>query len=661
MSSIPASELVQVNPSVLSAGGSALDTIGLILTDSTRVPIGTVQSFPDATSVHNFFGASSKEAAVADVYFLGFDGSNKTPASILFAQYNTAAVAAYLRGGNVSSLTLAQIQALSGSLILVIDGYTFTASSINLSGATSFSSAAGIVQTAVQAVEPTEAVVTGSIGGTATGCTTTGTVLTMGALATGSFQVGDVVSGTDGVHPLPAGCKIINQLTGTPGGSAGATFTISAPATGGDMGSAAVASLSKTLDVTAVTSGAVEAGQVISGSGITPAGVASQISGAAGGIGLYALSGAGQTASSTTVTAKATNPTVTYDSVAGAFVVTSGITGAPSKADFATGSLSGPLGITAATGAAVSQGAAAASPSAFMNALKAVTTNWATFMTTFDPDGGSGNVVKQAFATWKNTQGNRYGYVCWDTDITPTESVPATGSLGYILANNGDSGTCLIYEATDLNLTAFVCGAAASIDFAQRNGRVTFDYKGQAGLSASVTDAAVAQNLAGNPQASGRGNGYNFYGVYGAANANFTWFQRGFVTGPFAWFDSYINQIWLNNAFQLALLNLQKNAKSIPYNVAGSSLIESALADPIAAGLNFGAFAPGTISQAQATEVNTAAGANIASALQTQGYHLQVLQASSTARAARTSPPCTFFYLDRGSVQSISLASVALQ
>jgi hypothetical protein len=29
-------------------------------------------------------------------------------------------------------------------------------------------------------------------------------------------------------------------------------------------------------------------------------------------------------------------------------------------------------------------------------------------------------------------------------------------------------------------------------------------------------------------------------------------------------------------------------------------------------------------------------------------------------RAARTSPPCTFWYIDRGSVQAITLASVAL-
>jgi hypothetical protein len=130
----------------------------------------------------------------------------------------------------------------------------------------------------------------------------------------------------------------------------------------------------------------------------------------------------------------------------------------------------------------LSQGAAAAVPATFMDALIVVNSNWVTFMTTFDPD-ETGNTVKQAFAAWKNAQNNRFAYVCWDSDVTPTKSLPATASLGYLLAQNGDSGTCLIYEATDLNLAAFVCGAAASIDFTQRNGRISFAYKEQAGSS----------------------------------------------------------------------------------------------------------------------------------------------------------------------------------
>ena len=48
---IPASHFVSVVPSVISAGGSALNLQGLALTSGTRVPIGQVLSFPTAAAV----------------------------------------------------------------------------------------------------------------------------------------------------------------------------------------------------------------------------------------------------------------------------------------------------------------------------------------------------------------------------------------------------------------------------------------------------------------------------------------------------------------------------------------------------------------------------------------------------------------------------------
>ena len=655
MSTIQVSEVVAVNPSVLSAGGSALDVIGLILSTSTRVPVGTVASFPDANSVGDFFGLNSTEASAAGTYFEGFTGSNKLPGSVLFSQYNQAAVAAYLRGG-AFGLTIAQMQALSGSLTVVMDGYSHVISSIALSSYNSFSAAAAGIQAAF--TDPTEASFTASIGATFTG-SQSGTNLTTTAV-TGLISVGDLIAGTG----VAVGTTIVSQTSGTPGGAG--VYVTSAS---GTASSASCTASSNVLDVTVEGTPSLAVGQTLAGSGVagTPL-ITAQLTGSAGGVGTYSISGAPQQIASEAMTAIATAPVVTYDSVSEAFIVTSGITGAPSSAAFATGTLAASLNLTQATGAVLSQGAAAATPAAFMNALVQVTTNWVTFMTAFDPDNGSGSTQKQAFAAWKNTQNNRYGYVCWDTDVTPTNTLPATGSLGYILTNNGDSGTCLLNgdpnsgwgAAAGITLAAFVCGAAASIDFTETDGRITFAFKGQAGLAATVTTGTIANNLAGPPQSAARGNGYNFYGAYGGASPNFLWFQRGFCTGPFNFFDSYINQIWLNNQFQVALANLMNNSKSIPYNVSGDSLIESALAAPIAAGLNFGAFSPGDITPAQATAVNTAAGANVSGALQTQGDYLQVQPASGPSRAARTTPPCTFWYLDRGSVQAITLASVAL-
>ena len=152
MASIPASQIVSVTPSVLSAGGTALDMNAVVLTQSPRVPIGTVPSFPTAAAVSQFFGPASPEyLTIAIPYFLGFDNSNKKPGAILFAQYPATNVSAYLRGGNVSSLSLAQLQAITGSLTVSVDGVNKITASVSLASATSFSNAATLLTTALGA------------------------------------------------------------------------------------------------------------------------------------------------------------------------------------------------------------------------------------------------------------------------------------------------------------------------------------------------------------------------------------------------------------------------------------------------------------------------------------------------------------------------------
>jgi hypothetical protein len=501
MNTIPASAIVAVQPSVISAGGSGLDLSGLVLTQSVRVPIGQILSFPSAPAVAKYFGATSTEAAKAAIYFGGFTGSNILPGAMLFAQYNTSAVAAYLNGGNVSGLTLAQLQALSGTLTITVNGTAKTSSAINLSSVTSFSNAASTI------------------------------------------------------------------LAG---------FT-------------------------------------------------------------------------------SPNFTVAYDSVSGGFIFTSTTSGTASTISFASGTLAASLLLTSATGAFTSQGAAAvASPAAFMNSIIAQTTNFATFMHAFDPDNGSGNAQKLAFATWNGQQNNRYIYSCADTDVSPTVSASATSSLGYLIAQAQISGTALHYDPQGVGLDAFFCGSIASIDFTQKNGRITMAFKSQSGLSATVTDPTSAANLIA--------NGYNFYGAYATANDEFIFYYPGSISGSYKWADAYANQIWLNNAFQLALMELLTQMKSVPYNDDGYGLLRAACMDPINAGLNFGAFNAGVpLSSAQAAEVNNAAGMAIDKTLSSQGWYLQILPAAAQVRGNRTSPPMTFWYMDGGSVQNINLASVEVQ
>ncbi|RVT95250.1 DUF3383 domain-containing protein [Rhodovarius crocodyli] len=498
MATIPVSAIVSVTPQVVSAGGSALDLNGLLLTTSTRVPINSVLSLSSVADVESYFGASSTEAAAAAIYFNGFDNSNVKPGALLFAQYPTASVAGYLRGGNVGALGLDAVKALSGVLTVSVDGTAKTSSSINLSTATSFSNAASII---------------------------------LAAFTSPGF-------------------------------------------------------------------------------------------------------------------------TVTYDSVSGGFLFTSATTGASSSMSYATGTLSAGLLLTSATGAVTSAGAVAAVPGTFMSAVVALTQNWVSFTHLFDPD-VSGNTNKLAFAAWTNGRGNRFWYVPWDTDVTPTQSTAATGSLGYLLGASDYSGTTPVY-APDYKLAVFCLGYAASLDFAQTDGRATLAFKSQTGMTATVTNQTAADNLID--------NGYSFYGAYATANDQFVFAYPGNVSGPYLWADSYINQIWLNNGLQLAIISGLTQAKSVPYNARGYALIEAWCLDPINAAVNFGAIQPGvTLSAAQIAQVNSAAGLKIDTILSTRGWYLQVKDASPQVRAARGSPPVTLWYMDGQSVQSLNLASIMVQ
>ena len=646
MSTIPASALVNVIPNVLGAGGNAIDMLGVMLTTNPRIPVGTPLEFASPINVSSYFGPSSVEYAQAQVYFNGYETRTATPAGLWIAQYNPTAVPAYVRGGPITGYTLTQLANLSGSLTVVIDGYVFTAASLSLTGATSYSSAAALIQASLIGNDPTEASVTGSIASATasfTGSIQTNT-LTVTSMTSGALQPGAILGGAG----ITAGTQVQEQLTGTTGGVG--TYLISASQ---NVASEAITGTYGVMTVSAVSSGTISVDQTITGAGIT-AGTQVYALGTGQGLnGTYIVTPA-QTVASGALTAKASTPTVSFDPISGGLVITSGYVGPASSLAFATGTLASQLMLTQQMGAVLSQGALPATPAAFMNGIIGYTQNWATFFHIFDPDMGFGNTQKLAFATWANNQNKRYGYIASDTDITPTLSTQATTSLGYIVNTTDDfDGTFPLYDPM-YNKAAFVSGTAASIDFTAKNGRITFAFRSQPGLVADVTNQTVASNL--------DTNGYNFYGVYANAKNRWIILYPGSVTGEFLWFDSYINQIWLNYELQTSIMSLLTTVNSIPYTAAGNALIEAACQDPIQAALNFGAIRTGvTLSYEQAAEINSAAGTTIANTLMAQGYYLLIQAASPQTRSARSSPPISLWYLDGQSVQQIVLNSIEVQ
>lgn len=506
--SIPASAIVQILPGVVSAGGNPLGLNGVVMDQSTAIPSGSVLQFASAAAVAAYFGSNSTQANLANIYFAGYVGGTQLPSVMYFAPYAAADRAAEILGGSLAGMTLTQLQAINGSLTIVVGGESNTAASINLSSATSFSDAA------------------------------------------------------------------------------------------------------------------------------------------------------------TAITAGFTTPefAVTYDAQNSRFIVTGSEAGSAETIAYATGTIATSLALTQATAAILSQGVAADIPSGAMNSLVACTQNFATFMTNFEPIKSD----KLLFAAWNNQQNNRYAYVVYDSDANTIVANSSTTfaaqciTAGYngVFAISGDpavaaaAGTTVAQQAQ--NIAAFVLGMTASINFNTVNGRITFKFRAQAGMAANVNNQQIAQNLIG--------NGYNFYGAYATANQAFTFLSPGQVTGQFKWMDSYVNQIWMNNNFQLDLMTLLTSVGSVPYNATGYTQMKTSMAGDIQGALNFGAIRTGvTLSAAEIVAVNTAAGLPIDGVLSTQGFYLQVLDPGAVVRTARGTPVGKFWYTDGGSIQSIVLNSYDVQ
>ena len=256
---------------------------------------------------------------------------------------------------------------------------------------------------------------------------------------------------------------------------------------------------------------------------------------------------------------------VQFDEQLQAFEIVSATQGQASEISFATGTLAEALNLTEAKGAVISKGNDGDSAETVMEGVIQSTLNFATFTTVFEPELAD----KLALAKWSNAQNNRFLYAAWGKEAAALQTGNTT-CLGAQLKAAAYDGTAPIYGGLDK--AAFLCGAIASIDFTETQGRITLAFKNQSGLSVDVDNAADADNL--------KENGYNYYGAWATANDRFTFLYPGQMPGKWKWIDAYVNQIRLNSQLQLALMTLLTSAKAVPYNAVGIALPRAACQDP---------------------------------------------------------------------------------
>jgi hypothetical protein len=346
----------------------ALDRL-FLMADNLEEPTDAVLSFHSLTAVENYFGVTSSEASLATQFFAGYNG---TPATMLFSRYSLGGQRPHLFGGDVSNLTLNQLQSISGSLSITFQGWTYSAS-INLSGVASFSDAASAIQSALNANLPVAAVTSKSsitpVSVSFTG-SLNGYLLQVTSVSSGSIELGALISGPG----IAAGAEIVVQNTGTPGGPG--LYTLYVP--GGTTPSETMTETYGVLTVGSVTSGTVAVGEKVTGAGVAPmTAIEDNLSGTGAGS-TWVVNNA-QTVAAEKMTMTAPPLVVAYNSIVGAtanrgyFEVSPngqfGFDNNPSSLSYMSGTAAAALGLTQASGALNTAGGEPTSAAAFMNNL----------------------------------------------------------------------------------------------------------------------------------------------------------------------------------------------------------------------------------------------------------------------------------------------------
>lgn len=617
---IPASQIVAINPRLLTSGGEDLEFNGLFLTQSEKIPsTQIVLPFPDPDSVADYFGESSWEYVAAVTYFKGYNNSFKKPRAIYFASFPKSDRPAYIRGGDFEGLPAEILtdlkQITNGSLSLTLGPGTFNAVGLDFSNATSLSEIALIIQDAL--MPPLSPATAGKLEGAAI------TLSSLVGIADGAFIIT-----IDGTPHLVSGIAITTSST------------IATIATDIQY------KLGSLCNVYANTNGGITIESATTGTSgsvgfPTAAAIGTDIIDA---LGLSSSAGAVFTPGADVV-----YPTncakVEFSSLYNAFILTSSIAGAGSGVTYATGSIAGILNLTQDKGATLSPGIIAQSLTTTMNDILNLTQNFVCFSTLWKASEDEALELAQ----WSTARGVNYLYVFWDDSDDNLKLGPVTIAERLAQANIGS--TCAVYNS--IEYAAMIMGTAASIDFERRQGTITFAFKAQEGLAANVVTGVGAQNLALRQ--------VNFMGDYATRNDNFILLYPGCMFGEWKWIDTYLNAVWLTNAMQVAVMAGLKQSPRVPYNDDGYTQVRAWITDILNKALYNGVIDPGVnLSESIKAELFREAGVDISQDLDIDGYYLQIVDASPQVRMQRTSPEISCWYTYAGSIHKIEVASTVI-
>ena len=343
-----------------------------------------------------------------------------------------------------------------------------------------------------------------------------------------------------------------------------------------------------------------------------------------------------------------TGVSVSWNSTANRFIITSSKTGADSAVSFATdGTLATGLLLTEDTGATESAGFAATSLTDTMANIIDLTQDFVGFssVTDFTDD------EKIELAAWVATTENRYFYSMHDTSATALVADSTSSFVPNTLDPDTYPGVFPVYGS--YLYAVMPLAYAASLNFDATRGRVTFKFRSFSGLDPVVSTLSAATAL--------ESNGYNYYGSYKENTTEGNYAATGYITGDFLWLDSYIDEIWIKANLISAFYTLFTSNQSYAFNAQGYASVQAAVIDVATTAKTFGAIQTGVdLSTSQIRQVTNVVGKDVSSALYSDGYYLYIPTQTSANRTARKLAGVVFYYVDGQMIQSIDMSSTAI-
>lgn len=355
-----------------------------------------------------------------------------------------------------------------------------------------------------------------------------------------------------------------------------------------------------------------------------------------------------------TIATALTGCTGSYDSTTNTFTFTSSTDGASSTVSYASAGdsgtdLSAMLCMTQDAGAVLSQGVDAMTEAATLDAIRAVTANWAQFTTLWEV---TEQDEAEAYAAWADIDDD-YVYVFWSSDRNMESTLTQDSTIAKALQ---DKYNCvfMIYSL-DFSTAAFALAYPATIKWDATQGMKVIFGKSASGLSPMVTDEQVATAL--------DDLGVSYVGQFATRNDEFIIANRGELTGSmYGFYDTLIGSIWLRSKLQTSIMNGFATVNRAPYNDVGYTMLKSWCQDPITQAKNAGVIDEGiSLSESQKSQILQETGdSEAAGDLQSKGYFLQVLDPGASVRAQRGSPVAALYYAYGGSIQKVELPVTAV-